>query len=63
MCDKTVLEKAGFQKSKLDIDNPIEAEATVEENGKANDFSPIGEKERQSLSVFESFIDSLDIDE
>ena len=63
MCDKTVLEKAGFQKSKLDIDNPIEAEATVEENGKANDFSPIGEKERQSLSAFESFIDSLDIDE
>ena len=61
MCVSKVLEKAGFRKSKLDI------EQTHQENDditQENDtYSPMGEKERKSLSVFESFIDSLDIDE
>ena len=61
LCDKKVLEKAGFQKSKLDIDNPLEDQKENED--KASTYSPLGEKERRSLSVFESFIEGLDIDE
>jgi len=61
LCDKKVLEKAGFQKSKLDIDNPLEDQ--TEDDDKASTYSPLGEKERRSLSVFESFIEGLDIDE
>ena len=63
LCDKSVLEKAGFKKSKLDIDNPIESDASSEDNVEKDNYSPLGEKERKSLSVFESFIDTLDIDE
>jgi len=63
LCDKSVLEKAGFKKSKLDIDNPIESDAISEGNVEKDNYSPLGEKERKSLSVFESFIDTLDIDE
>ena len=61
LCDKKVLEKAGFQKSKLDIDNPLEEQSETEDITSA--YSPLGEKERRSLSVFESFIEGLDIDE
>ncbi len=61
MCVSKVIEKAGFRKSKLDIDNaPLKSEDDSEEN---DTYTPMGEKERESLSVFESFIDSLDIDE
>ena len=61
MCVAKVIEKAGFQKSNLDIDkSPDENEAQTED---VDAYSPMGEKERERLSVFESFIDSLDIDE
>ncbi|MBA47214.1 MAG: hypothetical protein CL893_03905 [Dehalococcoidia bacterium] len=61
MCVAKVIEKAGFQKSNLDIDkSPDENEAQTED---VDSYSPMGEKERERLSVFESFIDSLDIDE
>ena len=60
-CEIKVIEKAGFKKSNLDIDQPNQEEP--ETNQESSSYSPLGEKERKSLSVFESFIDSLDIDE
>ena len=58
-CESKVIEKAGFKKSNLDIDQPNQEEPESNQES----YSPMGEKERKSLSVFESFIDSLDIDE
>ncbi len=61
MCVAKVIEKAGFQKSNMDIDKSHdENETSVDDE---DSYSPMGEKERERLSVFESFIDSLDIDE
>ncbi|MBP05884.1 MAG: hypothetical protein CL728_03950 [Chloroflexi bacterium] len=61
MCVSKVIEKAGFQKSNLDIDKSNEINEDLDDQNDA--YSPLGEKERKSLSVFESFIDSLDLDE
>ena len=60
-CESKVIEKAGFRKSNLDIDQANQE--VTEINQESSSYSPLGEKERKSLSVFESFIDSLDIDE
>jgi hypothetical protein len=61
MCVAKVIEKAGFQKSNMDLDKPQdESELSSEDK---DSYSPMGDKERERLSVFESFIDSLDIDE
>ncbi len=58
LCIKKVIEEAGFQRSKIDIENP--KEENRESDDEASQYSPMGEKERKSLSVFESFIDGLD---
>tara|TARA_B100001996_G_scaffold25568_2_gene19707 strand:- start:1440 stop:1967 length:528 start_codon:yes stop_codon:yes gene_type:complete len=61
MCVAKVIEKAGFQKSNMDIDKSHDENETSSDD--EDSYSPMGEKERERLSVFESFIDSLDIDE
>ncbi len=61
MCVAKVIEKAGFQKSNMDIDKSHDENETSGDD--EDSYSPMGEKERERLSVFESFIDSLDIDE
>lgn len=61
MCVAKVIEKAGFQKSNMDIDKSHDENETSGDD--EDSYFPMGEKERERLSVFESFIDSLDIDE
>ena len=57
-----MLEKAGFKKR--DIDDDLSKDKTNKKKSKEiNSRLPLGDKERKSLSVFESFIDTLDIDE
>ena len=61
-CEESVLEKAGFKKKEIDDD--LSKDKTNKKKSKEmNSRLPLGEKERKSLSVFESFIDTLDIDE
>ena len=60
-CEDSVLEKAGFKKR--DIDDLSKDKTNKKKSKEMNSRLPLGEKERKSLSVFESFIDTLDIDE
>ena len=61
-CEDSVLEKAGFKKTEINDD--LSKDKTNKKKSKEmNSRLPLGEKERKSLSVFESFIDTLDIDE
>jgi len=60
-CEDSVLEKAGFKKR--DIDDLSKDKTNKIKSKEMNTRLPLGDKERKSLSVFESFIDTLDIDE
>ena len=60
-CEDSVLEKAGFKKR--DIDDLSKDKTNKKKSKEMNSRLPLGDKERKSLSVFESFIDTLDIDE
>ena len=60
-CEDSVLEKAGFKKR--DIDDLSNDKTNKKKSKEMNSRLPLGDKERKSLSVFESFIDTLDIDE
>ena len=51
-CESKVIEKAGFRKSNLDIDQANQEVPEI--NQESSSYSPLGEKERKSLSVFES---------
>ena len=59
--EDSVLEKAGFKKR--DIDDLSKDKTNKKKSKEMNSRLPLGDKERKSLSVFESFIDTLDIDE
>ena len=60
-CEDSVLEKAGFKKR--DIHDLSKDKTNKKKSKEMNSRLPLGDKERKSLSVFESFIDTLDIDE
>ena len=60
-CEDSVFEKAGFKKR--DIDDLSKDKTNKKKSKEMNSRLPLGDKERKSLSVFESFIDTLDIDE
>ena len=60
-CEDSVVEKAGFKKR--EIDDLSKDKTNKKKSKEMNSRLPLGDKERKSLSVFESFIDTLDIDE